>query len=262
MTEQCRSLTAIAPTVSRILGLPNPREATDPPLTEVVGSLQDAERLAILAPDALGYWIWKKWQGEMPFLTGLTGKHLLCLRCVMPSVTPVNFATLVSGVGLETHAVRKFHHPFKCETLFDVVRRAGCRSAGFGQPGWTGSELLAREADIDGTSTANDDDTIVERILAVADADSPKFMIAQIGETDNALHDYGPSSPDVVPTLRATDERLRLLVEKLVSFGYGIMIVADHGQHDVSGREDGLRGIHGTDSDEDCLVPLTWVRPR
>jgi len=254
------SIVSVAPTTCAVLGLPAPKSAEGPVISEVVESMTQQEKMAILAPDAFGYLMWERWKSEVPFLTGLANEHLLRLRCVMPSVTPVNFATIVSGVGLTVHGVRKKEHDFKCETVFDVVRTAGHRSAGFGQPEWTGSDLLAREADIDGTSEKNSDDSIVKRVLEVLDEESPKFIIAQIGETDDIFHEYGPSSPEVIPGLRRTDQRLKHLVRKLIPLGYGIIILADHGQHDCHDREDGLRGIHGTDSDEDCLVPLTWVQ--
>ena len=57
--------------------------------------------------------------------------------------------------------------------------------------------------------------------------------------------------------LRETDARLRRLVTGLKPLGYAVIILADHGQHDVPG--DGKNGSHGTDSPEDCLVPCTWT---
>ena len=50
------------------------------------------------------------------------------------------------------------------------------------------------------------------------------------------------------------------LVERLGPLGYGVIILADHGQHDIEPGESGpLRGNHGTESAEDCLVPCTWM---
>jgi len=51
------------------------------------------------------------------------------------------------------------------------------------------------------------------------------------------------------------DARLNRLVEGLAELDYGIIILSDHGQHDGDGR-----GTHGTDCDEDSLVPCTWTR--
>ena len=60
--------------------------------------------------------------------------------------------------------------------------------------------------------------------------------------------------------LRDTDARLKTLIEHLTPLGYGVIILADHGQHDIPDAKEGEKhGGHGTDSDEDCLVPCTWV---
>ena len=70
----------------------------------------------------------------------------------MPSITPVNFSAMVTGTDLDGHGVRSYDHDFACETLFDVVRAAGGQSAAVGFEGYTGSKLLARFSDIDGTT--------------------------------------------------------------------------------------------------------------
>jgi predicted AlkP superfamily pyrophosphatase or phosphodiesterase len=76
----------------------------------------------------------------------------------------------------------------------------------------------------------------------------------QLGSTDDVFHRHGPSSPQVVPTLRETDERLARMADRLTALGYALIIDADHGQHDTE-----TGGSHGTSDDEDALVPCTWV---
>lgn len=85
------SLTALAPTVATLLGLPAPALAQTPPLAEVVADLAPADRVAILAPDALGWYPFTRWRAEMPFLSSLHDQRSLVLRAVMPTITPVNF---------------------------------------------------------------------------------------------------------------------------------------------------------------------------
>ncbi len=85
-------------------------------------------------------------------------------------------------------------------------------------------------------------------------------IIAQLGRVDDVFHKYGPSSPEVVPMLRATDARLKRAVAHLKPLGYGVIILADHGQHDiVDDPSTKLKGGHGSDSDTDCQVPCTWM---
>ena len=260
MAAQVRSMVDVAPTVSAVLGLPPPAQARGAAIQEIVAGLCDAEKAAILAPDGFGDFAWRLWQGEMPFLRSLHAKRTLTLRSVMPSVTPVNFATMVSGTDLAGHGIRTFKAHFACETLFDVVRGAGDKSVGVGIHGYTGSELLARCADIDGNAGDGSDDDVADKVIEIAEGSGPRFMIAQLGRVDDAFHRHGPSSPSVAPMLKATDARLERLVERLKPLGYGVIILSDHGQHDLPDAGEGQkRGGHGTDTPEDRLVPCTWT---
>lgn len=254
------SMMDVAPTVSAVLGLPAPADAKGSPIPDVVAELFGTERIAVLAPDALGWYAWTLWQSEMPFLVNLHARNSLILRSVLPSVTAVNFATMVTGADLEGHGVRTYDHDFQGETLFDVVRAAGKRSAAVGFERYTGSKLLARYSDIDGTTEGRSDDKIADMVIRISEEQHPEYIIAQLGRVDDVFHQFGPSSPEVVPMLRATDARLQRLVEHLGPLGYGVIVLADHGQHDiVDDPTTSLKGGHGSDSDQDCQVPCTWL---
>ena len=254
------SMTDVAPTVSTILGLPTPAQATGSVISSVVDDLADRERVALLAPDALGDFAWQQWQDSMPYLKSLHAERSIILRSIMPSVTPVNFACMVTGADLSVHGVRAKEQTFQCETLFDVIRSAGGKSAGVGLTGYTGDQLLGRHADFWGNAGEGSDDDVASKVIEVVDRDAPQFVIAQLGRVDDAFHKYGPSSPSVVPTLSGTDARLERLVTHLKPMGYGVIILSDHGQHDLpEATQGGKRGGHGTDSPEDCRVPCTWI---
>jgi len=248
-------LTCLAPTIAGVLGLPAPSQATGEPIAQIVSSMGPAQRLAVLAPDALGWFPFSKWRHEMPFLDSLHRRQSILLRSVMPTITPVNFATMVAGADQSVHGIAAFGDEFQCETLFDVVRAAASVSAGVGQPGWTGSELLGRCADIWGKADSNCDDDVESAALTIAREHKPRFIIVQIGETDSIFHKHGPSSAEVAPAIRRMDRRLRRMVGQMLPLGYAIVINSDHGQHDTE-----TGGSHGTDSDEDALVPCTWLR--
>jgi predicted AlkP superfamily pyrophosphatase or phosphodiesterase len=254
------SMIDIAPTVSAILQLHAPAQAKGAPIQDIVTALSGLSKVVILAPDALGMFAWNLWRAEMPYLNSLHTQNSITLHSVMPSITPVNFATMVTGTDLAGHAVHTFKDNFACETLFDVVRKANGKSAGVGLAGYTGCELLGRFADIWGNAGDGSDDAVADMVIEIADSAGPEFLIAQFGRVDDVFHKYGPSSSSVVPMLKATDARLKRLVEHLRPLGYGIVILADHGQHDVvEPSMKGLKGSHGTDMPEDCLVPCTWI---
>jgi len=253
------SMTCVAPTVAAALSLRQPANSTGEPIDEIVSDLQAAERLAILVPDALGQHQLEYFADAMPFLTSMCERHHVVLEAVMPSVTCVNFATMITGCELDCHGISSKDLDVQCETLFDVLGEARLEGAGCGRPSYTGGQLLARVAQIDGTAALPDDAAVEEAVHRIAHEESPAFIIAQIGGTDDHFHRFGPTSSRMVPKLRETDCRLERMTEDLSAEGYSIMILADHGQHDTGNPERG--GTHGTDSDEDRLVPCTWRSP-
>lgn len=248
------SMTRLASTIATILDLPVPAQADPEPLEPIVADLRPAQKLAHLGPDALGHYPLSLWRSEMPFLSAALEARSVLLRAVMPSITPVNFATMISGADRPVHGVGAFSDDIQCETLFDVVRADGDVSAGIGQPGWTGSELLGRHADIWGKAADNDDALVEALVLQIARERAPRYLIAQIGNTDKIFHRHGPTSPEVIPGVREMDARLERMCAELLGLGYKIIINADHGQHDTP-----TGGSHGSDSDEDCLVECTWL---
>ena len=258
-TKEC-SMIDVAPTVCAALQLPAPRGAKGASIPEIVTDLADVDRVAVLALDALGMFAWNLWKAEMPYLSSLRARNSITLRSVMPSITPVNFATMVTGTDLAGHGIQAKQDDFACETIFDVVREAKGKSAGVGLNGYTGCELLGRCADILGNAGNVSDDAVADTVIEITASARPEFLIAQFGKVDDVFHQHGPSNPLVVPMLKETDTRLVRLVEHLKPLGYGIVILADHGQHDVTEfADEGILGIHGTDSPEDCLVPCTWL---
>jgi len=259
-TPDKRSMTDIAPTVSAVLGLPCPADATGSVIQEMADDLSGSERVAIVAPDALGDFAWQQWKGAMPYLQSLHAERSIILHSIMPSITPVNFACMVTGAELDVHGVNAKTEPFRCETLFDVVHGAGGRSAGIGLDGYTGSDLLGRHADICGNAGKGSDADVEAKIIEIVNNAAPLFLIAQLGRVDDVFHKHGPSSAAVVPMLKETDARLERLIGHLKPLGYGIIILSDHGQHDLVDATQGQKkGGHGTDSPEDRRVPCTWA---
>lgn len=252
------SMTCVAPTIAACLGVRAPSGATGEPIGAIVGDLEGCERLVVLAPDALGCAALDRLGGAMPWLSERCSERSVTLRSVMPSITPVNFAAMVSGCDLDGHGVRSKEMDFTCETLFDVLTERGLVGAGCGRAGYTGAELLARVAQIDGTAALADDAAIEEIVLAIARDRRPAFIIAQLGGTDDHFHRFGPYSERMIPKLQETDCRLQRMAPALTGLGYAVIVLADHGQHESGNPE--KMGTHGTDSDEDCLVPCTWIR--
>ena len=263
MSESVYPITAVAQTATAALGLPAPAAAAQPPIPEIAADLAGVARVAVLAPDALGLSVLRRWQKAMPFLMSLHKERHLVLRSVPPPITPVNFAAMVTGAGLESHGLDDYSGSLACESVFDVVRASGGVSAGVGQPNYTGGEFLARYADLSGRTEEPGDEAVTAMILRLAQERRPDYLIAQLGDPDTVFHRVGVSSRDAGAVVQATDAQLRRLVKELIELAYGIIILSDHGQHEypAPGGQGGFRGGHdGSGGDEDYLVPCTWVR--
>lgn len=259
-TMKTYSMKCVAPTVAAILGLERPSAATEPAIEEIAADLRGSRRVAVLAPDALGIVPWCRWQDEMPFLKSLHARHSLLLESIMPSSTPMNFACMLTGAELAVHGIQTREMQFQCETLFDVIRRKGGQSGGVGHKGYSGDLLLARCADIPGVAEPGLAMTVADKIIELYCVNPPLFLIAQFGNVDTLFHKVGPSHPDVVPMLRELDGALSKVVRFLAARQVAVILLADHGQHDVppSASKPGY-GTHGTDCPDDRLVPCTWT---
>ncbi len=135
----------------------------------------------------------------------------------------------------------------------------GKTSAGLGRPGYTGSDLLGRYADLEAVG-AKDDLELEKIMLDLARDKQPDFIIMQHGLVDDVSHAKGPYSAEAGQAVAAAAGFLQRSIKQLKDLGYGIIILADHGQHEYK-REDGSTGgSHGTEIDEDCLVPLAWTK--
>lgn len=254
------SMKCVAPTVSAILGLRRPAAALAPAIGEIAADLSGVRRVAVLAPDALGILPWKLWRDEMPFLKSLHERRSILLESIMPSITPVNFACMLTGAELDTHGMKTREMEFLCETVYDVVRSGGGKSAGVGHKGYTGELMLARCADIPCIAEPGTAGTVTGEIVAVVERHAPDFLIAQYGNIDTVFHRVGPSDPSVVPMMRELDDALEKAVGCLTKAGAGVILLADHGQHDAPDAKPGENlGRHGSDCPEDRLVPCTWI---
>ncbi len=250
---------AIAPTVAALLQIPQPAAAQAAPITEIVAENPPAQRVAVFVTDALGCAVHTHWHDMMPHFSTLLTKRSVRLRSILPSKTPVNFACMVTGADMGTHGIRQRSDTFACETLFDSLRKAGKTSAGIGRNGYTGHELLGRAADYS-TEGRPETDAEAEPIMRQLIVEHlPDFVIVQFALTDDIFHTYGPYAPEAGAAAAEADRWLARWTPILELNQYTTLILADHGQHTLNPPVDGIRGGHGDECDEDCLVPCTWI---
>jgi len=251
---------SVAPTVCRLLGVRPPRSAEMEPLVLVDETIGPQERLAVVVIDAFGASTWDACRTVTPTFNALADRHLLHLRSVMPTVTPVNFATMLTGASPEVHEIRVRTEELKLETVFDVLREEGRTSATAARALSSLGILISPFADRPGLAESNLDDEVCA-IALKALRERVDLLWVQLLDVDDAGHKHGPTSSQGVSAAGAADGHLREIASEAYRGGYGVIVLADHGQHTVTNDDGSRAGSHGTDSDEDVYVPFVWCAP-
>ena len=125
-------LTRSAATFTRALGIDAP-DGADAPCDIVLDKLfaelgeGGADRVFIYNPDAIALWLFQKYT-ELFKDAILRTQIQLPMLSVMPSVTPVCFASMYSGVMKEIHGIMKKEKPdLKISTAIESLAAAGHR---------------------------------------------------------------------------------------------------------------------------------------
>lgn len=251
---------SVAPTVCGVLGVRPPSSADEEPLEEVVRTMGRQERLAVVVIDAFGASTWTAVRTETPTFNALANRHLLHLRSVMPTITPVNFATMLTGADPDTHGIRDRTEELSLETVFDVLREEGKSSATVARALSSLGILISPFADRPGLAESNLDADVCALALKAL-KEGVDILWVQLLDVDDAGHQHGPTSSQGVSAAGTADGHLREIASEAYRGGYGVIVLADHGQHTITKDDGSEAGWHGTDLDEDVYVPFVWCSP-
>jgi len=103
----------------------------------------------------------------------------------------------------------------------------------------------------DSSRVAEGDDETVSQPTRFIHSERPDFVFLYIGTVDTAGHDHGWMSDAYLHQLEHIDSLLGTFFESLPA-EYTVILHSDHGGHDRT---------HGTDLDEDMLIPWMAIGP-
>lgn len=249
------SITDLAPTAAKALGLLAPAQATGQAL-----DAPSADHVLLLFLDAFGYLRYTQAlaDGDIPYLASLE-EPLLALT-TYPPVTSVSTASLLTGAPPAVHgAAQRGIRKTETETLLDVVAAAGREVVAIEGEALT-FQLRNAEWQLSGDRDGNGstDDNVRANALAVLSKGMPDLFYVHLHGVDDTGHTYGPGAPEERATLREVDAIVEELIEAVPS-GTLVLIFADHGMHHVN--EAGRLGNHGHLIPEDMLIPI-FVLPK
>ena len=247
-------LTTVESTVAEIMGVrksenPNPVLLS---LKEKKLQGRNADRAVLYNPDAVALWLYQKYT-ELFTDAVLSSDIALPILSVMPSVTPVCFASMYSGVMPEIHGIKKYVKPvLTVNTIFDTFIKAGKKCAIVSTSNDSISCIfLEREMDYFIYESVEE---VNKKALELIDEDKYDLIVIYNGNYDGTMHKFGPESTEALAELRANSidfAMLSALIEKhwakhntLVGFAM------DHGCHEI----DGECGSHGLDMPEDLNI--------
>lgn len=249
-------MTQFAAAVADCMQVPAPAEAGKPfpLLSELMKNnhLENVEKVLIYNPDAVGMWLFQKYTSW--FAPVLTHTRLAVpVRTVLPSMTPVCFGTMYTGVEPEVHGIRRYEkYVLKQESLFDMLAAAGKKTAVVAVEN-SSMAILFGEREIDYYILPYDQE-VTEKALELVKTSDYDVIVVYNQEYDDVMHRTHPESEEALLALRhhiAAFERLCLACETYWKSSNGLVCWAtDHGIHT---GEDG-HGTHGSDREEDLNV--------
>ena len=199
---------SVAPTVCAALGLRPPCSAGAPCIPEVVDTLGQTDKLAVVVIDAFGVSTWEKARDRTPTLNELGAVPGTIIDSVMKTITPVNFATMLTGASPATHGITSREMPLRHETVFHVMRSNGMVSGTAARALSTLGILVSPHADRPGIAASNED----EEVTAIASkrlGEEVNLLWVQLLDVDDAGHSHGPHSPESRDAAARADSNLR-----------------------------------------------------
>ncbi len=247
-------LTTVKDTVAEIMGIEN-GENTNPVLLSLAKEKlagRKVDRAVLYNPDAVALWLYQKYTHLFTDAV-ISSDIALPVLSVMPSVTPVCFASMYTGVMPEIHGIQKYEKPvLTVNTIFDTFIKAGKKCAIVSTARDSISCIfLEREMDYFIYESVEE---VNKKALELIDEDIYDLIVIYNGNYDGAMHKFGPEAEESINALRHNIAFYKELVDKIKSEWknhdvlYGFL--PDHGCHEI----DGDCGSHGLDMEEDMNI--------
>ena len=246
-------ITQTCATIAGLMGFNPPKEADKAnkavlESAEVFFEGEKADRILLYNPDAIALWLYQKYTER--FIPVIRNTSLaLPVLSVMPSVTPVCFASMYSGLMPEKHGIQAYIKPvLKCETLFDAAVKAGKKPVIISTKGDSITEIF-KERDMEYIECDTPDECN-EKTLEILKENRHEIVLCYNANFDSTMHRWGPEADISLAQIDHNANAFETLVKaaKQAWKGYNSVFcfLPDHGCHEI----DGGLGSHGLDMEE------------
>lgn len=246
-------LTGVTASVCAALGVEAPVSADTP--IDVLKKLthgKNIDRVFMYNPDAVALWIFEKYT-DLFTPVMLNSDITLPLQTVMPSVTPVCFATMYTGATPEVHGIQSYTKPVvKTDSVFDVLIRAGKKPCIVS----TGNDSMSKiflERDMDYFIVETPDEANAKALELIKE-DKYDLICVYNGNYDGRMHRVGPEGEEAIDALKhninAYETFANAIRENWTDHKTLLGFAPDHGCHEI----DGGAGSHGLMMPEDMNI--------
>lgn len=247
------SLTGIAASITEALGVKAPDSAENAlDIMTRFTSGKKIDRVLMYNPDAVALWLFEKYTDIFAPVM-LNTQLTLPLQTVMPSVTPVCFATMYTGTQPDIHGIKAYRKPVvKTDSVFDALIRAGKKPCIVS----TGEDSMSKiflERDMDYFIVETPDEAN-EKAIELIKEDKYDLICVYNGNYDAVMHKVSPEGEEAIEALRHNTAAFAKLAdavrENWQSHTTLIGFAPDHGCHEIDGKSGG----HGLMMPEDMNI--------
>ena len=208
-------------------------------------------------------------RSAMPTFNGMAaeGAHTWSAYTIVPSLTLPSHTSMLTGVGPQVHQVLWNDYQtnkglVKVPTIFSLAKERGLVTAMF--VGKEKFEHLILPGSVDAfvwPQPADDALAVAQVFAARVGTLKPNLCFIHFRDPDTAGHKYGANSPEKMQALAHCDAALKVIRDAIAAAGLTdssvIILTADHGGHDIPGKDGKMVGTHGSAESADVQIP--WV---
>ena len=251
------NITRTAATITSLLGV-NAPEGFAAPIEQVLKkadaafSGKKADKVIMYNPDAVALWLYQKYTHLFSDVL-MNSSMMLPIESVMPSVTPVCFASMYTGVMPEVHGIQSYTKPvLRIDTVFDALIKQGKKPVIVSTSGDSISKIfLEREMDYYIYDTVEECNEKAAELIKEGNFD---LLVLYNGNFDSTMHKHGPESEIALNVLSENSEVFATLSELIREYRRNenccLFYAPEHGCHEI----DGDCGSHGLLMEEDMNI--------
>jgi predicted AlkP superfamily pyrophosphatase or phosphodiesterase len=232
------------------------------------GSLFSQKKVILIGADGLGAYAFEK--AKVPNLRKLMreGSYSLKARCVLPSSSAVNWASIITASPPEMHGfttwgskVPEIKPVIKGKeeifpSLFSLIKEQMPKEKMGAIYTWGGISHLVEQSLLDFDSNPETDSSTIQKALKFILSEEPLFAFIHLDEPDHTGHVVGHDTPEYYAALEAIDSLIGVFISELKQNGvlkdYVILFTSDHG---------GVGKGHGGKSLREMEIPwIIWGR--